>query len=105
MLEQGRYPYFLKSRIRGDKGHLSNQQALDLFIAHRPPFMTHMFLSHLSKINNCPEVVLQLFNRHANRVKMIVALRNAATEVYHISNEGTPINLRAVASQLSFSFA
>ena len=105
MLEQGRYPYILKSRIRGDKGHLSNQQALDLFIAHRPSFMTHLFLSHLSKDNNSPRVVLQLFNVHATRVKLIVASRNAETKVYHICNAGTPINLRAVPSQLSFSFA
>ena len=37
MLEKGRYPLFLKNRIRGDKGHLSNEQALDLFINHRSP--------------------------------------------------------------------
>lgn len=103
MLDNGRYPYFLKSRIRGDKGHLSNQQALDLFLAHRPPFMTHLFLSHLSKNNNCPEVVLQLFNQHANKVKMIVASRNAATEVYHICDTGT-YPIKQAVSQLSFSF-
>src|SRR5215218_4005239 len=34
MLENGRYPYYLKQRIRGDRGHLSNKQALDLFMSH-----------------------------------------------------------------------
>jgi phosphoribosyl 1,2-cyclic phosphodiesterase len=105
MLDKGRYPYFLKSRIRGDKGHLSNQQALDLFIAHRPTFMTHLFLSHLSKNNNCPEVVLQMFKQHANQVEMIVASRNASTEVYHICDTGIhPIKQSGRASQLSFAF-
>ncbi|MEO7294153.1 MAG: MBL fold metallo-hydrolase, partial [Ginsengibacter sp.] len=36
MLEKGGYPHFLKNRIRGGKGHLSNKQALELFIAHKP---------------------------------------------------------------------
>lgn len=32
MLEKGRYPYHLKRRIKGDEGHLSNKQALDLLL-------------------------------------------------------------------------
>src|SRR6185436_15468757 len=32
MLEEGSYPYYLKQRIQGDKGHLSNKQALELFL-------------------------------------------------------------------------
>src|SRR5215213_2887012 len=36
MLENGRYPHFLKNRIRGEKGHLSNEQALQLFRTHKP---------------------------------------------------------------------
>src|SRR5688572_15554960 len=31
MLQNGRYPYYLKKRISGEKGHLSNKQALELF--------------------------------------------------------------------------
>ena len=47
MLMNGNYPVYLKKRISGDKGHLSNDAALDLFIKHRPVHMTHLFLSHL----------------------------------------------------------
>lgn len=47
MLENSRYPIHLKKRIRGGQGHLSNRQALELFIKHRPPFMSHVLLSHL----------------------------------------------------------
>ncbi len=32
MLQNGRYPFVLKKRISGGKGHLSNAQALDLFL-------------------------------------------------------------------------
>ena len=33
MLDKGGYPYHLKRRIRGGQGHLSNKQALELFVA------------------------------------------------------------------------
>jgi phosphoribosyl 1,2-cyclic phosphodiesterase len=86
MLEKGRYPYFLKNRIRGGNGHLSNKQALELFLAHKPDFMSHVFLSHLSKDNNCPDLVSKLFNEHANGTEIIVASRLQETGVYYISN-------------------
>ncbi len=52
MLEKGRYPIFLKNRIRGGHEHLSNQQALDLFEQHKPEGMQVLLLSHLSRDNN-----------------------------------------------------
>ncbi|RZK55581.1 MAG: MBL fold metallo-hydrolase [Pedobacter sp.] len=85
MLEKGRYPYFLKNRIRGGNGHLSNKQALELFLAHKPAYMSHLFLSHLSKDNNCPNLVHNLFQSHANGTEIIVASRLQETAVYHIS--------------------
>lgn len=87
MLEQGRYPYHLKRRIRGGNGHLSNSQALEVFKLHRPSFMSHLLLSHLSKDNNCPQLVQDLFNLHANGINIIVASRFEETAVYRISNK------------------
>jgi phosphoribosyl 1,2-cyclic phosphodiesterase len=84
MLDKGRYPYFLKTRIRGGHGHLSNRQALELFQAHRPEFMTHLLLSHLSRDNNNPQLVSELFNNHANGVEIIVASRDVESRVYRI---------------------
>ncbi|WP_316816118.1 MBL fold metallo-hydrolase [Pedobacter nyackensis] len=84
LLQKSAYPYFLKKRISGGKGHLSNQQALDLFTAHKPSFMTHLLLSHLSKDNNCPELVSKLFTEHANGTEIIVASRYEETQVYTI---------------------
>ncbi|GAB3986114.1 MBL fold metallo-hydrolase [Spirosoma daeguense] len=85
MLERGRYPYFLKQRIRGGKGHLSNQQALSLFQAHKPSFMSHVLLSHLSKDNNCPDLSRDLFTPHLDKTELIVASRFAETPVYTIA--------------------
>lgn len=109
MLDKGNYPYFLKSRIRGGMGHLSNNQALDLFKRYKPSFMSHLFLSHLSKNNNCPELVGQLFNKHAGAVKMVIASRYEQTAVYHITDSGQKqTSFRRVynaSTQLSFSFS
>lgn len=85
MLLNGRYPWMLKNRIRGGKGHLSNAQALALFRDHRPPFMSHLLLAHLSKDNNDPALVEGLFRPHARGTEIIVASRYAETALYHIS--------------------
>lgn len=85
MLETGRYPFSLKKRIRGGNGHLSNKQALELFIAHKPAFMNHLILSHLSKDNNCPQLVYNLFTKHANKgLTVVVASRFEESAVYSI---------------------
>lgn len=108
MLNTGNYPYYLKNRIRGGKGHLSNKQALKLFKTHKPAFMSHLFLSHLSKNNNCPELVQRLFDAHADGVKMIVASRFEETAVHHIygnNNLNFKHRKKMPVSQLSFSFA
>ena len=99
LLENGRYPLHLKNRIRGEHGHLSNRQALELFTAHRPPFMTHILLSHLSKENNSPEIAEKLFNQHANGTAIIVASRYEATPVCHIT-ANTTIKSTAVTGLL-----
>lgn len=87
MLHNGRYPYFLKKRISGGKGHLSNNESLNLFLRHKPAFMSHLLLSHLSKDNNCPELVQKLFSSHAGATKVAVASRYHESEVYHITGE------------------
>ena len=87
MLEEGRYPLFLKNRIRGGNGHLSNAQALEIFITHRPSFMTHLLLAHLSKDNNNPQLVQQLFSDHANGIQIMIASREEQTPVFIIRAE------------------
>ncbi len=91
MLENGRYPLSLKNRIRGGNGHLSNRQAMELFLEHRPPFMSHLFLAHLSRNNNAPEIVENLFSGLTDQTKIIIASRDKETSLYHIQHTGTPI--------------
>ncbi|MGX5818950.1 MBL fold metallo-hydrolase [Chitinophaga lutea] len=90
MLDKGRYPIFLKNRIRGGKGHLSNHQALQVFQLHRPPCMSLLLLAHLSRDNNSPETALQLFAPHADGVEIAVASRFCETKVYEVRADAGP---------------
>jgi len=92
MLENGRYPYFLKRRIMGGKGHLSNAEALNLFVKHRPVHMSHLLLSHLSKDNNEPELVEKLFKSVCDDVFIKVASRYIESDVFFLGELNT--NLR-----------
>ncbi|HEY0174927.1 MAG TPA: hypothetical protein VGC08_01030, partial [Pedobacter sp.] len=83
-LNNGRYPYYLKRRISGGMGHLSNKQALELLISHRPENLSHLLLSHLSRDNNDPQLVENLFNEHAQNTMIIVASRDMETPVFTI---------------------
>jgi phosphoribosyl 1,2-cyclic phosphodiesterase len=87
MLEEGRYPYFLKKRIRGDKGHLSNLQALELFNSYRSPFLELLVLSHLSQQNNHPRIITDLFAPHANGTRVAIASRFGESEVFSVQYE------------------
>lgn len=84
MLTRGSYPQVLKERIRGGYGHLSNDEAARLFMDHRPAFMSHVFLSHLSQNNNKPEIAEKLFRSIAGRTSVVVASRHRETEVFTI---------------------
>lgn len=54
MLENGKYPYVLKRRVRGERGHLSNAQAHDFIIDSNLKDKTIYFI-HVSQNNNSIE--------------------------------------------------
>ena len=59
MLQVGPYPYYLKKRILGDKGHLSNEIAGRLLCEILHDGMKHVLLGHLSKENNLAELAYE----------------------------------------------
>ena len=59
MLESGPYPYSLKRRILGDKGHLSNDSAKDLLVSLLHDNLKAVMLGHLSECNNLPELAYE----------------------------------------------
>lgn len=87
MLKNGRYPLHLKKRILSDKGHMSNDQAVELFVQHRPSYMSHLFLSHLSRDNNSPDLVKKVFEKIAGTTEIVIASRDRESALYHIRNQ------------------
>ncbi len=85
MLTNGSYPVHLKRRISSRKGHLSNDQALELFLKHKPDNLQLLILSHLSQNNNHPDIVARIFQEHAGNVKVVIASRHKETELFNIN--------------------
>lgn len=56
MLRAGRYPWSVKRRILGDKGHLSNQDAGVALGDILGDEVVHVYLAHLSEENNQPDL-------------------------------------------------
>ena len=76
-------------------------------MSHRPPFMSHLFLSHLSKNNNTPKIVRDLFTGIAGEIEVIIAPRDQETELYHIRDQDKNhvqrmiLNRKTLPAQLS----
>ncbi|HPS56787.1 MAG TPA: MBL fold metallo-hydrolase [Spirochaetota bacterium] len=58
MLKHGPYPQFLKSRISGPRGHISNIESAELIALHGNR-LRWACVGHLSGDNNTPELALQ----------------------------------------------
>ncbi len=56
MLRTGNYPAFLKERIMNGNGHLSNRETADFLAANFDLHLKDIWLCHLSKDNNHPEL-------------------------------------------------
>lgn len=59
MLQVGPYPYPLKQRILGERGHLSNESAGQLLCKILHDNMKKIYLGHLSKENNYAELAYE----------------------------------------------
>ena len=106
MLMHGRYPAHLKARISGGHGHISNDEALELFRQHRSPKLSHLILSHLSANNNDPRIVEQVFRPYAAGVEVVVASRYAESKLFEIRGDfrgsgGSGADLKAALHPLS----
>lgn len=90
MLKVGPYPYFLKQRILGKKGHLSNESAGNALVDLAKKGLKKVLLAHLSKENNFPEMAYQtVYNILSdNKIKVgkdiivDVAQRECISELY-----------------------
>lgn len=93
MLEAGPYPFSLKRRILGRKGHLSNEMAGQLLGELLHDNMKHIVLGHLSKENNyaelayetvCCEVNMGENPYHSGDFPISVARRDEMSEIIYL---------------------
>ncbi len=93
MLEVGPYPYYLKQRILGKRGHLSNERGGQLIRELLNDHVKGIYLGHLSKENNYPELAFEavkneLFgNPYSNDCRdfnLMVANRETCSQVIEI---------------------
>ena len=91
MLEVGAYPYYLKQRILGEKGHLSNELSGRLLCDILHDNLKHIVLGHLSKENNYVKLAYETVKLEVtlgdNAYKgedldMTVAKRDEVSEIY-----------------------
>jgi phosphoribosyl 1,2-cyclic phosphodiesterase len=67
LLDTGTYPYFLKQRVSGSNGHLSNAAAANAIAACRDRAPHAVWLAHLSEHNNSPRHALSTVSRILKR--------------------------------------
>jgi phosphoribosyl 1,2-cyclic phosphodiesterase len=85
MLQSGPYPWFLKQRISGRHGHLSNIQTGELLQEHLGEKTRLVYLAHLSEENNDPERALTsareyLADRPELKLKVASQYESSVTE-------------------------
>lgn len=56
MLKMGPYPQYLKTRITGNNGHMCNRETAEFLAENIHEGLKHIWLCHLSKDNNHPEL-------------------------------------------------
>jgi phosphoribosyl 1,2-cyclic phosphodiesterase len=92
LLARSSYPWELKRRIRGRRGHLSNDEAGQLLERVLHDGLENVVLAHLSERNNRPDLALQAARRilEGRRMSGSVGLSVAAQgEVTTVAAQGT----------------
>jgi phosphoribosyl 1,2-cyclic phosphodiesterase len=85
MLANGPYFEWLKERIKGPGGHISNFEAAELLKSSASKRMKWACLAHLSEENNTPALALRTHHRiFGRRVPIYVATRYEASGVMEI---------------------
>lgn len=92
ILKLSKYPYYLKQRISGEYGHLSNIDAANILSKLLNCNLNSVILGHLSKENNFPElayqtVVDELIQNKCNisNLDLTIATRNGPSKIIKIS--------------------
>lgn len=91
MLKEGPYPFVLKRRILGSKGHLSNKNCGLALRGLLSKGLRQVVLCHLSQENNTPQlayrtVAQELLDAGASELPVDIAYQECRGAVYDITN-------------------
>ncbi len=93
MLQAGKYPYYLKQRILGDRGHLSNELSGQLLSQILHDGLKTVILGHLSKENNYEQLAYETVRLeidladnpyHAGDFPIHVAKRDMVSDIFEV---------------------
>jgi phosphoribosyl 1,2-cyclic phosphodiesterase len=86
MLKVGPYPWVVKQRVMGRRGHLSNDVVCDYVSTDLDRSTSTLILGHLSEHNNHPEIVRMgaetALAAAANGARLVIAQQSRPTEVF-----------------------
>ncbi|MBQ9179247.1 MAG: MBL fold metallo-hydrolase [Firmicutes bacterium] len=92
VLAMCRYPYYVKRRILGDYGHLSNEAAAECIarLVEEDPKRRRVLLAHLSRENNSPEMALLTVRNYlgergiftGDELALDVLMRDEVSKIY-----------------------
>lgn len=85
MLATGRYPTWLRARVAGPAGHISNFEAAELLRTAASSRMKWACLGHLSQENNTPKLALATHRKIlGQRLPLFVATRHGVSDVLEV---------------------
>ena len=93
MLRMGPYPPYLKGRIASNTGHMSNADTADFLATHYPAGLRHIWLCHLSRENNHPDLAVKTVELRLKEqgiiagqdVQLTALKRMAPSEMYELA--------------------
>ena len=93
MVEVGPYPYYLKQRVLGNHGHLSNEASGRLLCEILHDKLKHIVLGHLSKENNYPDLARETVKLEVTmgstpfkgeEIPLMVAKRDSVSNILYV---------------------
>lgn len=84
MIMNGNRPHFLKMRVIGDEGHISNKDCLYYLTKFVGNETKYILLAHISHDNNDPKLVLDNIKNNIKVENIMITNQNDRTEVIEI---------------------
>lgn len=82
MLMEGPYDWALKMRVKSNKGHLSNEQAVGLISQILHPGLQNIILAHLSETNNLPDLADKMMRQYLESIRSDIRLLVASQDCH-----------------------